>query len=61
MSLAPWGYTLLATGALPQVLPTREQEGFTLGFHIVLVPFGVASTSSCCCSRSERSRERSLR
>ncbi len=44
MSLAPWGYTLLATGALPQVLPTREQEGFTLGFHIVLVPFGVAST-----------------
>jgi cytochrome d ubiquinol oxidase subunit I len=28
----------------PQLLPAREQMAFTLGFHIVLVPFGVAFT-----------------
>src|SRR5689334_5800923 len=27
-----------------QLLPAREQMAFTLGFHIVLVPFGVAFT-----------------
>ncbi|MEU0965295.1 cytochrome ubiquinol oxidase subunit I [Streptomyces sp. NPDC005917] len=28
----------------PQLLPAREQMAFTLGFHIILVPFGVAFT-----------------
>jgi cytochrome bd ubiquinol oxidase subunit I len=28
----------------PQLLPAREMMAFTLGFHIVLVPFGVAFT-----------------
>jgi cytochrome d ubiquinol oxidase subunit I len=32
---------LAATGNL---LPAREQMAFTLGFHIILVPFGVAFT-----------------
>ena len=32
--------TVLADPA--QLLPAREQMGFTLGFHIILVPFGVA-------------------
>lgn len=27
-----------------QLLPAREQMGFTLGFHIIIVPFGVAFT-----------------
>src|SRR5438477_11277032 len=27
-----------------QLLPAREQMAFTLGFHILLVPFGVAFT-----------------
>src|SRR3954462_1133541 len=27
-----------------QLLPAREQMAFTLGFHIILVPFGVAFT-----------------
>jgi cytochrome d ubiquinol oxidase subunit I len=31
-------------GPSPQLLPAREQMAFTLGFHIVLVPFGVAFT-----------------
>ena len=26
------------------MLPAREQMAFTLGFHIILVPFGVAFT-----------------
>jgi cytochrome d ubiquinol oxidase subunit I len=30
--------------AADQLLPAREQMAFTLGFHIVLVPFGVAFT-----------------
>ncbi len=33
-----------AAGDPPQLLPAREQMAFTLGFHIVLVPFGVAFT-----------------
>jgi cytochrome d ubiquinol oxidase subunit I len=37
--------TALASTADPaQLLPAREQMAFTLGFHIVLVPFGVAFT-----------------
>src|SRR3954466_3689092 len=50
-----------------QLLPAREQMAFTLGFHIILVPFGVAftflmliantvgsavATPTPCCSRS---------
>ncbi|ALO99287.1 Putative cytochrome d ubiquinol oxidase subunit I [Streptomyces hygroscopicus subsp. limoneus] len=36
----------LAAAAEPaQLLPAREQMAFTLGFHIILVPFGVALTS----------------
>ncbi|MDQ1743664.1 MAG: cytochrome bd ubiquinol oxidase subunit [Pseudonocardiales bacterium] len=35
---------LAAAGAPSQLLPAREQMAFTLGFHIVLVPFGVAFT-----------------
>jgi cytochrome d ubiquinol oxidase subunit I len=36
----------LAAAAEPsQLLPAREQMAFTLGFHIVLVPFGVALTT----------------
>ena len=36
---------LLATAGDPsQLLPAREQMAFTLGFHIILVPFGVAFT-----------------
>ena len=30
--------------APPNLLPAREQMAFTLGFHIILVPFGVAFT-----------------
>src|SRR5690242_11246342 len=33
-----------AAGDPPQLLPAREMMAFTLGFHIVLVPFGVAFT-----------------
>src|SRR5690349_20760289 len=33
-------------GRVPaQLLPAREQMAFTLGFHIILVPFGVALMS----------------
>jgi cytochrome bd ubiquinol oxidase subunit I len=32
------------TVAVDQLLPAREQMAFTLGFHIILVPFGVAFT-----------------
>jgi cytochrome d ubiquinol oxidase subunit I len=35
--------TVLADGPA-QLLPAREQMAFTLGFHIILVPFGVAFT-----------------
>ncbi|SEG76666.1 cytochrome bd-I ubiquinol oxidase subunit 1 apoprotein [Actinacidiphila yanglinensis] len=34
-----------AAGDPSQLLPAREQMAFTLGFHIVLVPFGVALTT----------------
>ena len=34
---------IIASAASPsQLLPAREQMAFTLGVHIVLVPFGVA-------------------
>lgn len=36
---------LAAVGDPPQLLPAREQMAFTLGFHIILVPFGVALTA----------------
>ncbi|WP_324273165.1 hypothetical protein [Blastococcus brunescens] len=35
---------LLAAADPEQLLPARQQMAFTLGFHIVLVPFGVAFT-----------------
>ena len=35
---------LVAAGDPAQLLPAREQMAFTLGFHILLVPFGVAFT-----------------
>ncbi|MFI2760467.1 cytochrome ubiquinol oxidase subunit I [Streptomyces echinatus] len=35
---------LLAAADPPQLLPAREQMAFTLGFHIILVPFGLAFT-----------------
>ncbi|MER5917041.1 cytochrome ubiquinol oxidase subunit I [Streptomyces sp. NPDC001982] len=35
---------LVGTADPPQLLPAREQMAFTLGFHIILVPFGVAFT-----------------
>src|SRR3954463_13126792 len=35
---------LLAAGS-SQVLPARQMMAFTLGFHIILVPFGVAFTA----------------
>src|SRR4051794_28575118 len=35
---------LAAAGAPSQLLPAREQMAFTLGFHIIIVPFGVAFT-----------------
>ncbi len=34
----------LAAADPSQLLPAREQMAFTLGFHIILVPFGVAFT-----------------
>ncbi|QXE33978.1 cytochrome ubiquinol oxidase subunit I [Streptomyces sp. GMY02] len=34
-----------SAGDPPQLLPAREQMAFTLGFHIILVPFGVALTA----------------
>ncbi|WP_307795487.1 cytochrome ubiquinol oxidase subunit I [Actinacidiphila acididurans] len=37
---------IAAAGGNPtQLLPAREQMAFTLGFHIILVPFGVALTT----------------
>src|SRR5690242_18716538 len=40
-SLVAEGTTAFA-GAPSQLAPAREQMAFTLGFHIILVPFGVA-------------------
>jgi hypothetical protein len=46
MSLAPGPYIGTALAAEPaQLLPARQQMAFTLAFHIVLVPFGVAFTA----------------
>lgn len=42
-SLVAEGTTAL-TAAPSQLIPAREQMAFTLGFHIILVPFGVAFT-----------------
>ena len=42
-SLVAQGATTLAADPA-QLLPAREQMAFTLGFHIILVPFGVAFT-----------------
>src|SRR4030088_2555339 len=36
---------VVAAGDPPQVLPARQMMAFTLGFHIILVPFGVAFTA----------------
>src|SRR4051794_3827291 len=43
---AAWadGVTVLAADS-SQVLPARQMMAFTLGFHIILVPFGVAFTA----------------
>jgi cytochrome d ubiquinol oxidase subunit I len=35
---------LITASSSTQLLPAREQMAFTLGFHIILVPFGVAFT-----------------
>ena len=35
---------MTALGEPTQLLPAREQMAFTLGFHIILVPFGMAFT-----------------
>src|SRR4051794_38535051 len=37
-------WLLVAAADPSQLLPAREQMAFTLGFHIILVPFGVAFT-----------------
>src|SRR5689334_25430607 len=42
-SLVAEGTTALAD-VPSQLAPAREQMAFTLGFHIILVPFGVAFT-----------------
>lgn len=39
-----YGLVLAGAGDPSQLLPAREQMAFTLGFHIILVPFGVAFT-----------------
>ena len=40
-----WAAVAAQAAADPsQLLPAREQMAFTLGFHIILVPFGVAFT-----------------
>jgi cytochrome bd ubiquinol oxidase subunit I len=38
-------FPALALAEPGQLLPAREQMAFTLGFHIILVPFGVALTT----------------
>jgi cytochrome bd ubiquinol oxidase subunit I len=45
-SLSLWaaGVSPVLAADPPQLLPAREQMAFTLGFHIILVPFGVAFT-----------------
>src|SRR3954464_4868536 len=49
LGLGALAHPLLAPAAAlapapPQLLPAREQMAFTLGFHIVLVPFALAFT-----------------
>src|SRR5919199_2867464 len=44
MSLLLAASLTVAAADPPQLLPAREMMAFTLGFHIVLVPFGVAFT-----------------
>src|SRR5215207_6098235 len=44
MALVAAGADLLLAAEPAQLLPAREQMAFTLGFHIILVPFGVAFT-----------------
>lgn len=39
-----WMSAIIASGEPSQLLPARLQMAFTLGFHIILVPFGVAFT-----------------
>jgi cytochrome d ubiquinol oxidase subunit I len=39
-----WIGTAIASAEPSQLLPARLQMAFTLGFHIILVPFGVAFT-----------------
>jgi cytochrome d ubiquinol oxidase subunit I len=43
-SLYALGPGAVLAGDPSQLLPAREQMAFTLGFHIILVPFGVAFT-----------------
>jgi hypothetical protein len=44
-SRASWvGAQAVLASEPAQLLPAREQMAFTLGFHIILVPFGVAFT-----------------
>jgi cytochrome bd ubiquinol oxidase subunit I len=44
-SLGSWvGAQAVLASDPAQLLPAREQMAFTLGFHIILVPFGVAFT-----------------
>lgn len=45
VDLARYPLFLAAAAEPDQLLPAREQMAFTLGFHIILVPFGVALTS----------------
>ncbi|MDF3301436.1 cytochrome ubiquinol oxidase subunit I [Streptomyces tropicalis] len=46
MTPAALAWLRLPAAADPaQLLPAREQMAFTLGFHIILVPFGVALTT----------------
>jgi cytochrome d ubiquinol oxidase subunit I len=44
VALASWPMVLASDAGIPQLLPARIQMAFTLGFHIILVPFGVAFT-----------------
>ena len=40
----PWAAVIAGSPAPSNLLPARDQMAFTLGFHIILVPFGVAFT-----------------
>jgi cytochrome bd ubiquinol oxidase subunit I len=44
MALAAAGADVLLAADPAQMLPARQMMAFTLGFHIILVPFGVAFT-----------------